>query len=200
MDGFWEPYYTCYNETDLKELAFWIWSLWDWEWAWDDESFYWKTNEDAINKIYSLLEAWERDLLYFVEEADEPFEAEWDYWGDDCWHNYSKEDILKYASTRDDLRKYDEDLLVEYVRSFSTHNWLTSRHLSEILDQFSYENWKDDLFDYLNNRLFETYTELIKSIEDWCNKNSVRVDDCEVWELASQFIDDKELYNLNYED
>lgn len=199
MDGFWEPYHTGYNETDLKELAYSIWSLWDWDWAWDDESFYWKTQEEQVEKIYSLLEAWERDLLYFVEECDEPFEAEWDYWWDDCWHNYSKEDVLKYASTRDDLRNYDEDCLLEYVWSFSTHNGLTNRHLSEILDQFSYENWKDDLFDDLNNMLFNKHSELTKAIQSWCEENSVRVDDYEVGNLASQFIDWKELYDLDYE-
>ena len=200
MDWFWEPYYSGYNETDLKELAYSIWSLWDWDWAWDDESFYGLTREDQIKKIYDLLKSWERDLLYFVEECDEPFEAEWDYWWDECWHNYSKEDILKYASTRTDLREYDEDCLLEYVWSFSTHNGLTNRHLSEILDQFSYENWKDDLFDDLNNMLFNKHSELTKAIQSWCEKNSVRVDDCEIWNLASEFVDRKELYDLDYEE
>jgi hypothetical protein len=201
MDGFWEPYYTGYNCTDLKELAFWIWSLWDWDWAWDDESFYWKTQEEQVNKIYGLLEAWERDLLYFVEESDEPFEAEWDYGWDDCWHNYSKEDILKYASTRDDLWDYEEENLIEYVWSFSTHNWLTNRHLSEILDEFSMIDYKDELFDDLNNILFNKFSEIVDYIQKWIAKNKWL--DWNKWdcsELASQFVDWKELYDIDYED
>lgn len=200
-DAWWEPYHTGYNDTDLKSLAYSIFSLWDWEWAWDDEEYYWKTEEDAVNKIYSLLEAWERDLYYFVEEADEPFEAEWEYWGDECWMNYSKEDILKYASTRDDLKDYDEDCLVEYVWSFSTHNGLTNKHLSEIIDQFTYENWKDNLFDYLNNILFTTHTEVMDTArERFNNELGITIDENDLASCVSEFIDRKELYDLDYED
>ena len=146
-DAWWEPYHTGYNDTDLKSLAYSIFSLWDWEWAWDDEEFYWKTEEDAVNKIYSLLEAWERDLYYFVEEADEPFEAEWEYWAD-C----------------------------------------------------RIENWKDYLFDDLNNILFSKHSELTEYIKKWLIRHKLVDDDRIVGELASDFIDQKELYDLDYED
>lgn len=138
MDGFWEPYYTCYNETDLKKLAFWIWSLWDWDCAWDDEEFYWPTSKTAIEKIYSLLLKWERDLYYFVEESDMPFEADWPYWWDDKWHNYSRKEILDYAKTRDDLWEYDKDCLVEFVRWNGISNCWWPRTIDDLLDQFSH--------------------------------------------------------------
>lgn len=79
MEG--EPYYTWYNETDLKELAYSMYSLWSSDWTRDDEEFYWTTEETAVEKIYSLLKAWERDLAYFVEESDKPFEElEENFW------------------------------------------------------------------------------------------------------------------------
>lgn len=81
-DAWGEPYATWYNDTDLKELAYSIFSLWDWDWMRDDEEYYWKTDEDAVNKIYSLLLKWERELAYFVEEQDTPFpedENPWNY-------------------------------------------------------------------------------------------------------------------------
>lgn len=82
VDSRWEPYYTCYNETDLKELAYWIFSLWDSDDMWDE---YWNTDEDRINKIYDRLLNWERDFIYIVEEQDQPFSEDEDpnnivYW------------------------------------------------------------------------------------------------------------------------
>ena len=74
VDARWEPYYSWYNETDLKGLAYSMYSLWSSDWTRDDEEFYWTTEETAIEKIYSLLLKWERDLAYFVEESDTPFE------------------------------------------------------------------------------------------------------------------------------
>lgn len=73
VDWYGEPYYTWYNETDLHELALCIFSLWDSDDAFDDETYYWKTDEEIIAKIYSMLLDWERDLFYKVEESDEPF-------------------------------------------------------------------------------------------------------------------------------
>ena len=199
MDCWWEPYYTGYNDTDLKELAYSIFSLWDSDDARADEQYYWKTEEEAVNKIYEMLLAWERDFLFMVEESDEPFEAEGDYGWDDCWHNYSREDILKYASTREDLKEYDEDALVEYVWSFSTHNWLTNRHLSEIVDDFTYLNWKDGLFGYLNNLLFTTHTQVMDTArERFNNELWITIDEDDLAYYVSQFIDQKELYDLDY--
>lgn len=76
VDWRWEPYATGYNDTDLRQLAYSIFSLWDWDWMWDDEVFYWKTNEDIVNKIYSFLKKWDRDLAYIVEEQETPFDEE----------------------------------------------------------------------------------------------------------------------------
>lgn len=73
VDARWEPYYSWYNETDLKELAYSMYSLWYWEGMRDDETYYWPTDETAIEKIYSLLLRWERELAYFVQESDTPF-------------------------------------------------------------------------------------------------------------------------------
>lgn len=195
VDSWWEPYYSGYNETDLKELAYSIWSLWDWDDAWEDEVFYWKTRKEQIDKIYSLLKAWERDLLYFVEESDFPFPPDWEYGRDDDWHNYPASVIVKYAKTRDDLWEYDEDCLIEYV--WSKDNW----RLEEILDEFSMENWREELNDYLNNILFNTYDEVVKAVKKWFEKVKwVTRDKQEYAELASQFIDNKELYDLSYDD
>ena len=53
VDAWGEPYATSYNDTDLKSVAYWIWSLWDWWWAWDDEAFYWKTDEEVVETMKS---------------------------------------------------------------------------------------------------------------------------------------------------
>lgn len=194
VDSWWEPYHTGYNETDLKELAYSIWSLWDWDWAWEDEAFYWKTEEEQVNKIYSLLESWERDLLYFVEESDFPFPPDWEYGRDYDWHNYPASVIIKYAKTRDDLWEYDEDCLIEYV--WSKDSW----RLEEILDEFSMENWREELDDYLNNILFDTFDEVVEAIKKWFEKVKWVSRDKEVYaELASKFVDNKELYDLYYD-
>lgn len=79
VDMRWEPYYSGYNETNLKELAYSMYSLWSSDWTRDDEEFYWTTEETAVEKIYSLLLKWERELAYFVEESDTPFDPLPDY-------------------------------------------------------------------------------------------------------------------------
>lgn len=169
VDGWWEPYFSGYNETDLKELAYSIWSLWDWDDAWSDELFYGLSREKQIDKIYSLLKNWERDLLYFVEESGFPFPPDWEYGRDFEGHNYPAEVILKYAKTRDDLWEYDEDCLIEYV--WSKDNW----RLEEILDEFSMENWREELDDYLNNRLFDTYDEVVEAVKEWFEKKEMSI-------------------------
>jgi len=195
VDGWWEPYHSGYNETDLKELAYSIWSLWDWDGAWEDESFYGLTREDQVNKIYSLLKAWERDLLYFVEESGFPFPPDWEYGRDFEGHNYPTEVILKYAKTRDDLWEYDEDCLIEYV--WSKDNW----RLEEILDEFTYENWKDRLSDHLNNFLFDTHTEIMDEARRRFNEELwITIDEEDLVHYVSEFIDSKELYDISYDD
>jgi hypothetical protein len=195
VDGWWEPYHSGYNETDLKELAYSIWSLWDWDDAWSDESFYGLTREDQIDKIYSLLKSWERDLLYIVEESGFPFPPDWEYGRDFEGHNYPTEVILKYAKTRDDLWKYDEDCLIEYV--WSKDNW----RLEEILDEFTYENWKDRLSDHLNNFLFDTHTEIMDEARRRFNEELwITIDEEDLVHYVSEFIDSKELYDISYDD
>lgn len=195
VDGWWEPYHSGYNETSLKQLAYSIWSLWDWDDAWADESFYGLTREDQVNKIYSLLKAWERDLLYFVEESGFPFPPDWEYGRDFEWHNYPTEVILKYAKTRDDLWEYDKDCLIEYV--WSKDNW----RLEEILDQFTYENWKDWLSDHLNNFLFDTHTEIMDEARRRFNEELwITIDEEDLAHYVSEFIDSKELYDISYDD
>lgn len=85
--------------------------------------------------------------------------------------------------------------------------------MSEIADYYMSERWlefdeeenrvenrKDFLFDDLNNILFEKHSEIIEYIEEWLDKHHLPKDDLIVWELASDFIDQKELYDLDYED
>jgi len=195
VDGWWEPYHSGYNETDLKELAYSIWSLWDWDDAWSDELFYGLSREDQVNKIYSLLKAWERDLLFLVEESGFPFPPDWEYGRDFEGHNYPAEVILKYAHTRDDLWKYDEDCLIEYV--WSKDDW----RLEEILDQFTYENWKDRLSDHLNNFLFDTHTEIMDEARRRFNEELwITIDEEDLAHYVSEFIDSKELYDISYDD
>lgn len=70
VDSRLEPYATGYNETDLKELAFSIFSLWDSD---DMRTEYWNTDEEALEKIFNMLKEWERDFIYIVQEQKEPF-------------------------------------------------------------------------------------------------------------------------------
>ena len=141
IDEYWEPYYSGYNETDLKNLAECIYDIIQ------PDEFINPDWEYDLEKIYEWLLAWERDFIIFVEEADEPFEAEWEYWVD-C----------------------------------------------------RIENWKDYLFDDLNNILFSKHSELIEYIKKWLKDNNMSDDDVIVWEIASDFVDWKELYDLDYED
>lgn len=62
------------------------------------------------------------------------------------------------------------------------------------------ENRKDYLFDDLNNILFEKHSELTEYIKEWLTEHKLANDSMIVWELASEFIDKKELYDLDYED
>lgn len=196
VDGWGEPYYSGYNETDLKKLAFDIFSLWDSDGMRDDESFYWKTDEEAVEKIYSLLKSWERDLVYRVEESGSPFPPEGGYGRDDEGHNYEEDVILKYAKTRDDLKYYDEELMVEFV----WHGWHGDKPLSEILDEFSMVNYKEELFDDLNNMLFNTYDEVVEAVQKWmAEEKGLDWDRADCTELASEFVDRKELYDISYD-
>lgn len=195
-DAWGEPYYSGYNETDLYELAESMYSLWDSDGMRDDESFYGKTQGEAIWKIYSLLKEWERELAYFVEESYFPFPPEWEYGRDDKGHIYPREVILKYANTRTDLGNYDDDLLIEFVW-FGSHK---SERLEEILDEFSMINWREDLDDYLNNILFNTFDEIVNEIWKWFNEEKgITISRMECAELASEFVDNKELYDISYD-
>ena len=182
-----EPYHCGYNSTDLRELAECICSLADWDWALEDYS-------RTPSKILKALHRWERDFIFIVEEDYEPFEAEWDYWGDDRGHNFSESEILQYAKTRNDLWKYDDDYLINFVWGYK------DKKISEILDEFSYIDWKDDLFDHLNNILFHTFDEVVEEVKRWCEEHSIRIDTYYAWEYANQFIDANELYDLDYSD
>ena len=72
--------------------------------------------------------------------------------------------------------------------------------MEEILDEFSMENWREELDDYLNNRLFDTYDEVVEAVKKWFEKEKwVSRDKEEYTELASQFIDNKELYDISYD-
>lgn len=182
------PYFSWYNSTDLSSLAQDICDILQPDDFIDPD---WKYSYD---KIYKGLLDWERDFIILVEESDEPFETQWEYW-DEEWFNYSEEDIIKYASTREDLWGYDKDKLIDYVHSFS------DKPLSEILDSFSMVDYKDELFDYLNNILFDKFDEVVDTTQKWfaiikwveCGKA-----DCV--DLANEFVDWKELYDLDYND
>lgn len=111
--------------------------------------------------------------------------------------NYTDDQILKLAKKRKDLWYYDDDCLLEYVRS---ELW-THDDIEEIFDHFSMLYRKEELFDYLNNILFDTYDEIIEAIKKWFNEEkSVDRGDYELWELASEFIDSNELYDIDYDD
>ena len=107
------------------------------------------------------------------------------------------EEILKLARERTDLWDYDDDCLLEYVRS---ELW-PYNNIDEVFDHFSMLYWKEELFDYLNNLLFDTYDEVVETIKEWFNKEkSVDRGDYDVGELASEFIDSKEMYDIDYDD
>ena len=114
---------------------------------------------------------------------------------------YTRQGILNYAQKRTDLGMYDEDCLIDFVLENQ------NRDIDEALDEFSeiekdnrIENRKDFLFDDLNNILFEKHSEITEYIEEWLEKYHLPKDDLIVWELAGDFIDQKELYDLDYED
>lgn len=197
MDWYGEPYHAWYNETNLRNIAECLADLLQTE----DREFIYDDWEPTVEKIYQWLLKWERDFIIMVEECDEPFESEWEYWWDDCWHNFSREEILQYASTRDDLWTYDKENLVDYVWSFSTHNWLKNKPLSEILDEYSMIDVDCELFDCLNNLLFNKYSQLVNCIKERFNKNRwIEIDDDTATYYASKFVDCKELYDLDYDD
>ena len=209
VDGWWEPYHSWYNETSLREIAECIYSLWVWDDLWDDMEYYWETEEDIINTILKSLRKGERDFIFIVEESDYPFENEWydddsdyeDENGKVVWHNYSAKTILKYARTRDDLWEYSNKNLVDFVWSFTQYGCCSSKPISDILDEFSMIDYKDELFDYLNNLLFTKASQLTNAIRKRINEEKwISVWPEEVAELASEFVDWKELYDLDYND
>lgn len=115
----------------------------------------------------------------------------------------TEKEILDYAKKRDDLWEYEDEYLLDFIRG--NQHW----DLDDILDEFSHywiedenriENWKDDLFDDLNNILFSKHSELTEYIKKWLIEHKLADDDRIVGELASDFIDRKELYDLDYED
>lgn len=62
---------------------------------------------------------------------------------------------------------------------------------------------KDDLFDELNNYLFYSFSEIVMAICDYIEKKEwcLYYSDCAfASELASEFVDQKELYDLDYDD
>lgn len=67
-------------------------------------------------------------------------------------------------------------------------------------DENRIENWKDYLFDDLNNILFSKHSQLIDYIRKWLKDHNMSDDDAIVWTIAGEFIDRKELYDLDYED
>lgn len=141
IDEYWEPYYSGYNETDLKNLAECIYDLIQ------PDEFINPDWEYDLEKIYEWLLAWERDFIIFVEEADKPFKPDWEYWED-------RENDLKY-----------------------------------------------DLFDYLNNILFNTHTEVMDTARKRLNNRLwITIDENDLACYVSEFIDSKELYDLDYED
>ena len=71
--------------------------------------------------------------------------------------------------------------------------------MSEIIDEFTYLNRKDDLFDYLNNLLFTTHTQVMDTARERFNKELwITIDEDDLAYYVSQFIDQKELYDLDY--
>ena len=201
VDEWGEPYHTWYNSIHLRDVAECVFCLWDCgDCLWDSEKDSWLTDEEIVSKIYRDLKNWIRDFIFVVEEGDEPFRPESGeigvYGGDWNWHNFSKEDILRYAKGRRDLWPYDEDIMVEFVRS----KWFDCKCLSEILDEFSMLDYKNELFDYLNNIIwYKTYNELVEIIQEWFKEEKwIEYDWDGSCELASEFIDLKEIYDLDY--
>lgn len=190
VDEFNRPYHAWYNETDLEALAWIIHDIINPDEFIDPDGIY------EEEKIYEGLLAWERDFIIFVEEAGEPFSKYDEYGWDDEGHNWSEEEIIQYANTRNDLKYYDEELMVEYV----WHGWHGDKPLSEILDEFSMVNYKEELFDDLNNMLFNTYDEVVEAIQKWmAEEKGLDWDRADCAELASEFVDNKELYDISYD-
>ena len=104
-------------------------------------------------------------------------------------------EILEYAKTRDDLWDYYGVKLLNYVEQYN-HIWT----IEDCLDEFSMEDWREELDDYLNNMLFDTYDEVVEAVKEWFEKEKwVSRDKQEYAELASRFIDNKELYDISYD-
>lgn len=144
VDEWGEPYHSWYNSIHLRDVAEYVFSLWDCgDCLWDDEEYSWLTDEEIISRIYKDLKDWVRDFIFLVEEGDEPFPPVCGeigvYGGDWDWHNFSKEDILRYSKGRRDLWPYDEDLMIEFVWS----KGLDCKPLSKILDELILEGYYD---------------------------------------------------------
>lgn len=103
--------------------------------------------------------------------------------------------ILDYARKRNDLWDYDEDYLIDFVLENQ------NKDIDEVLDQFTYVSWKDNLFDYLNNILFTTHTQVMDTArERFNNELGITIDENDLACYVSEFIDRKELYDLDYDD
>lgn len=87
---------------------------------------------------------------------------------------------------------------------------LAERYVNEMEMYLEDEEWtwkwnenrdrKDDLFDDLNNLLFFKHSQLIGYIKKWLKDHNMSDDDATVWTIAVDFVDRKELYDLDYED
>ena len=61
--------------------------------------------------------------------------------------------------------------------------------------------YKDELFDDLNNQLFDTYDELCLTIRNrFRDEKHMEIKDDECMEFASDFVDKKELYDISYDE
>ena len=112
----------------------------------------------------------------------------------------TEKQILDYAKKRDDLWEYEDEYLLDFIRG--NRRW----DLDDILDEFSHywieenRDRKADLFDDLNNLLFFKHSQLTDYIKKWLKDHNMSDDDATVWTIAVDFVDRKELYDLDYDD
>lgn len=107
---------------------------------------------------------------------------------------FTKSWILNYARSRNDLWNYDEERLLDFVKNYND-TW----NIEDCLDEFSMLNYDEELDDYLNNILFNTYDEVVNTIEKRFNEEKwITIDHEYCCELASKFIDNNELYDILY--
>lgn len=94
----------------------------------------------------------------------------------------------------DEIRELAEKYVNEMEMYLEDEEWTWK------WDENRIENWKDYLFDDLNNILFTKHSQLIDYIRKWFKDHNMSDDDAIVWEIAVDFVDRKELYDLDYED